>query len=119
MTILSVYNIKGGVGKTATAVNLSYLAATENISTLLCDLDPQSSATYYFRVKPKMKTGLKPLVKGKKSLEKNIALTLGILIGKLNEKQLIIKKKFAKLYSDYAAPRVQKIYEEIFQIYKR
>jgi cellulose biosynthesis protein BcsQ len=72
MTILSVYNIKGGVGKTAAAVNLSFLASAENKSTLLCDLDPQSSATYYFRVKPKMKTGLKPLVKGKKSLEKNI-----------------------------------------------
>jgi len=72
MTILSVYNIKGGVGKTAAAVNFSYLAANENKSTLLCDLDPQSSATYYFRIKPKIKTGLKPLVKGKKSLEKNI-----------------------------------------------
>jgi cellulose biosynthesis protein BcsQ len=75
MTILSVYNIKGGVGKTAAAVNLSYLAANEEKNTLLCDLDPQSSATYYFRVKPKMKTGLKPLVKGKKSLEKNIKAT--------------------------------------------
>ena len=72
MTILSVYNIKGGVGKTAAAVNLSYLSALEDRNTLLCDLDPQSSATYYFRVKPKMKTGLKPLVKGKKSLAKNI-----------------------------------------------
>ena len=72
MKILSVYNIKGGVGKTATAVNLSYLAANEDKNTLLCDLDPQSSATYYFRVKPKMKTGLKTFVKGKKSLEKNV-----------------------------------------------
>lgn len=72
MTILSLYNIKGGVGKTAAAVNLSYLAASEEKNTLLCDLDPQSSSTYYFRIKPRMKTGLKPLVKGKKSLVKNI-----------------------------------------------
>ena len=72
MIILSLYNIKGGVGKTAAAVNLSYLAANEEKNTLLCDLDPQSSSTYYFRIKPKMKTGLKPLVKGKKSLVKNI-----------------------------------------------
>jgi cellulose biosynthesis protein BcsQ len=72
MIVISLYNIKGGVGKTATAVNLSYLAAKEGKSTLLYDLDPQSSSTYYFRIKPKMKTGLKPLVKGKKSLEKNI-----------------------------------------------
>ena len=75
MIVLSVYNIKGGVGKTAAAVNLSYLAAREENLTLLCDLDPQSSSTYYFRIKPKMKTGLKPLVKGKKSLEKNIKAT--------------------------------------------
>ncbi|MCK4754130.1 MAG: AAA family ATPase, partial [Calditrichia bacterium] len=40
MTILSLYNIKGGVGKTAAAVNLSYLAANEEKNTLLCDLDP-------------------------------------------------------------------------------
>jgi cellulose biosynthesis protein BcsQ len=72
MIVLSLYNIKGGVGKTAAAVNLSYFAAKEEKKTLLCDLDPQSSSTYYFRIKPKMKTGLKPLVKGKKSLEKNI-----------------------------------------------
>ncbi len=71
MITISVYNIKGGVGKTAAAVNLSYLAAQEKKRVLLCDLDPQSSATYYFRVKPKIKSGLKPFVKGKK-LEKNI-----------------------------------------------
>jgi cellulose biosynthesis protein BcsQ len=72
MIVVSLYNIKGGVGKTAAAVNLSYLSAGEGKNTLLCDLDPQGSSTYYFRIKPKMKTGLKPLVKGKKSLEKNI-----------------------------------------------
>jgi cellulose biosynthesis protein BcsQ len=72
MIVVSLYNIKGGVGKTAAAVNLSYLAAREEKNTLLCDLDPQSSSTYYFRIKPKIKTGLKPLVKGKKSIEKNI-----------------------------------------------
>ena len=51
--------------------------------------------------------------------EKNTILTLGILIGKLNEKQLIIKKEFAKLFSSYAAPDVQKLYDEFFQVYKR
>ncbi len=71
MTILALYNIKGGVGKTASAVNLSYLAAQDEKNTLICDLDPQSSTTYYFRVKPKVKAGIKPLVKGKR-LERNI-----------------------------------------------
>lgn len=55
MTVLALYSNKGGVGKTAAAVNLGYLAAQAGTSTLICDLDPQSSATYYFRVKPKLK----------------------------------------------------------------
>ena len=59
MTTLAIYSNKGGVGKTATAVNLSYLASRTGAKTLLCDLDPQSSATYYFRVKPKLKFGAK------------------------------------------------------------
>ena len=64
MPILAIYSNKGGVGKTATAVNLSYLAAQTGEQTLICDLDPQGSATYYFRVKPKLKSGAKGFIKG-------------------------------------------------------
>ena len=46
---------------------------------------------------------------------KNTALTFGILIGKLNEKQLIIKKEFTKLFSTFADPGVQKIVDELIQ----
>jgi len=69
---LALYSNKGGVGKTATAVNLSYLAARTGVKTLICDLDPQSSATYYFRVKPKLKSGTKGFVKGGKHVYKSI-----------------------------------------------
>lgn len=55
MKILGIYNIKGGVGKTASAVNLGYLAAQAGLRTLIWDLDPQAAATFYFRVKPKIK----------------------------------------------------------------
>ncbi|MBN1102667.1 MAG: AAA family ATPase [Deltaproteobacteria bacterium] len=72
MTTLAVYSNKGGVGKTAAAVNLSYLAARTGFRTLLCDLDPQGSATYYFRVKPKLKSGAKGLAKGGKRVLKSI-----------------------------------------------
>ncbi len=72
MKVIAVYHIKGGVGKTATAVNLSYLASRSDGRTLICDLDPQSSATYYFRVKPKIKAGVKSLLRGGKRIDRSI-----------------------------------------------
>jgi cellulose biosynthesis protein BcsQ len=68
MKILASYNIKGGVGKTATAVNLSYLSAHEGARTLIWDLDPQGAATFYFRIRPKVKGGSKALLQGQREL---------------------------------------------------
>ena len=62
MSIFACYNIKGGVGKTATAVNLSYLSARQGWRTLLWDLDPQAAASFYFRVKPHIKKGARGIV---------------------------------------------------------
>jgi chromosome partitioning protein len=45
MEIIAVYNIKGGVGKTTTAVNLAWHCANAGWRTLLWDLDPQAAAT--------------------------------------------------------------------------
>lgn len=50
MKIVAVTNIKGGVGKTTTAVNLAYLCAASGQHTLLWDLDPQGGATYLLGV---------------------------------------------------------------------
>lgn len=50
MKIIATYNIKGGVGKTSTAVNLAYIAAKNNYKTLVWDLDPQGASSYYFRI---------------------------------------------------------------------
>jgi len=73
--VLATYNIKGGVGKTATAVNLSFLAARQGLRTLVWDLDPQGAASFYFRVKPRVKGGGKKLIQGKTELDSRIKAT--------------------------------------------
>jgi cellulose biosynthesis protein BcsQ len=72
MRIYATYNIKGGVGKTTTAVNLAYLAAESGLRTVLWDLDPQGAASYLFRVKPRVKGGGKALIQGKRTLDEAI-----------------------------------------------
>ncbi|MCL2790962.1 MAG: AAA family ATPase [Desulfobulbus sp.] len=72
MSIIAVYNIKGGVGKTATSVNLAYLSAQQQGKTLLLDMDPQASASFYFRIRSPKKFGTKQLLKGGRHIEENI-----------------------------------------------
>ncbi len=68
MKILGIYNIKGGVGKTSSAVNFSYLCAGEGEKTLLIDLDPQGSSTYYFNIKQGIDASTKKIISGKAEL---------------------------------------------------
>lgn len=72
MTTVALYNIKGGVGKTAGCANLAYLAAEEGKKVVIWDLDPQGSASFYFQVHPKLKGGFKKLLTGETDLEENI-----------------------------------------------
>lgn len=75
MITIACYNIKGGVGKTATAVNLSYLAAQGGANTLVWDLDPQGAASFYFRIKPRVKGGTLGLFQRKRELEAAVKAT--------------------------------------------
>ena len=51
MKAIAVFAIKGGVGKTATAVNLAHAAATQSARrTLLWDLDGQGAATFTLKL---------------------------------------------------------------------
>ncbi len=68
MQIVAVSNIKGGVGKTTTAVNLAYLCAAGGRATLLWDLDPQGAATYTLRCDEHQHASAKKLVDGKREL---------------------------------------------------
>jgi chromosome partitioning protein len=61
MTVLALYNLKGGVGKTASTINLAYLAAVDGIKTLIWDLDPQGSSSYYLNAEPTVKNESKKI----------------------------------------------------------
>jgi chromosome partitioning protein len=70
--VLATYSIKGGVGKTTSAVNLAREAAISGSRVLVWDLDPQGAATFFFRIKPKVKGGTERLVSSKGDLSEHI-----------------------------------------------
>jgi len=73
--IYAVTNIKGGVGKTTTAVNLAYLSAAGGCPTLLWDLDSQGGATYALRGTQQEHASAKKLLAGKRELPELILAT--------------------------------------------
>ncbi len=75
MKVLATYSIKGGVGKTTSAVNLAFEAARTGARVLVWDLDPQGAATYFFRIKPRVKGGTQRLVGGKGELATHVRAT--------------------------------------------
>jgi cellulose biosynthesis protein BcsQ len=68
MIVVAAYSIKGGVGKTAFAVNFAHACAQAGKRTLLLDLDPQGASSFYFRVQPRNKMKGRKLVAGKQAL---------------------------------------------------
>lgn len=75
MRVAAVAGAKGGVGKTAAAVNLAYLASETGQRTLLWDLDPQGAATHCYRAKARVKGGATRLLGGKRDLRSFIRHT--------------------------------------------
>ena len=67
------------MGKTASAVNLAYLAAKEDYETLIWDLDPQGSgcsSSFYFNIRPTTKKQNEKLLSEKLSVEEAIQPTI-------------------------------------------
>lgn len=75
MKTFALYNLKGGVGKTTSCVNLAYLAASEGHKTLVWDIDPQGGATYLLGKKSKLKGGVQQLLSPKNKLSQTIRTT--------------------------------------------
>lgn len=75
MVTIALYNLKGGVGKTASCVNLAYLAAADGFKTLLWDIDPQGSSSFYYKAKTKTHPGIKKLITKNADLENAILST--------------------------------------------
>lgn len=69
MKVIACYNIKGGVGKTAAAVNLAYLSARGGFKTLIWDLDPQGASSFYFRIEPAVAIGAHGLLAERHELD--------------------------------------------------
>ena len=113
MKVISLYSMKGGVGKTAAAVNLAYLSAADGYRTLLCDLDPQGASSYYFRIKASKNFSSKKFLKGGKNIDKNIKGTdyknLDLLPSKMSYRNLDLnldslkgsKKRLSNVLEDF------------------
>lgn len=115
MKTLALYNLKGGVGKTVSAVNLASLAAAQGLRTLLWDLDPQGSAAWYLGFDSEAIGGMKRLTKGKTPIGELIRPTrwpgLDLLAGGLSSRRLergaqahddLLERLAAPLAEDYA-----------------
>jgi len=137
MSVVAVYNLKGGVGKTATAVNLSAASAASFQRTLLWDLDPQGAATFYFRIRPRVRKGGRAMLQGKSGASRDIRATnyerldvvpadfryrrIDTLLGRLKRPKKRLSRLINPQREDYdfqwidCAPTISLISESVFE----
>lgn len=137
MKTLAFYHLKGGVGKTAAAVNIAHAAAADGVPTLFWDLDPQAAGSWYLRAKPRKAMDAKRLVKGKLAVGRlvretaydNLAImpadfslrSMDILLRKLDDPQQVLKRLIAPFGESFSLvvldcpPTISELAENIFR----
>lgn len=120
MVIVSLYNLKGGVGKTASSVNFAYMAAADGYSTLIWDLDPQGAASFYYNAQPKEKGAARKIIEHNMSIEDAIMSTpyenLDIIPADISARKLdlLLDDKHSKKQIRNLLKSVQQQYDFVF-----
>lgn len=138
MKIIACYSNKGGVGKTATSVNLAYACAKKGLQTLLCDLDPQGASGFYFRIKPSQKLKEQAFFEDVNRLTKAIRGSdfdnldiipsnmtyrdFDIFLSRMKSSRSRLKKVLKKLNNEYdvvildCPPNISRLSENVFKV---
>lgn len=136
MVTLALYNLKGGVGKTAATINLAYLAAKEGYKTLIWDMDPQGSSSFYLGAKAGSKNESRKLLNSEMDLADAIqpspyenldiipadlsARHADVLLNEMKQSKKKISTLLSSLKKDYAVvvldcpPGISILHEAVF-----
>ena len=106
MRRIAVVNQKGGSGKTTAAVNLAAALADRGRRVALLDLDPQASATSWFRI-PETEQGIAEVFSEARPLREVLRTTdtPGIVVGPASAWLLGLDKALARVHDAEAILR--------------